>query len=83
MLFAAALALPLALLRESSGSLLPGLALHACFGAVAAAAELGAFGIPGFDDPSAAHTPASWTAPAAASALVGFAICLLALRRSG
>jgi membrane protease YdiL (CAAX protease family) len=82
MLFAAALALPLALLREASGSLWLGLLLHAGFGALAAAAELGALGIPGFDDMSAAHTPATWVAPAAASAVAGLAICLLALRRS-
>jgi membrane protease YdiL (CAAX protease family) len=81
MLFAAALALPLCLLREAGGSLWPALALHACFGAVAVGAELGAFGIPGFDDMSAGHTPLRWLVPAAASALAGFGICALALRR--
>jgi membrane protease YdiL (CAAX protease family) len=82
MLFAAALALPLALLRQASGSLWLGLALHMSFGAVAAAAELGLLGIPGFDDMTAAHTPAAWVAPAAASALAGFAVCFLSLRRA-
>ncbi len=82
MLFAAALALPLALVREASGSLWPPLALHVGFGAVATGSELGAFGIPGFDDLGAAHTPASWLVPAAASALVGFALCFRALRRA-
>lgn len=82
MLFAAALALPLALLRQASGSLWLGLALHMCFGGLATAAELGMLGIPGFDDMNAAHTPASWLAPAVTSALAGFALCFLTLRRA-
>jgi membrane protease YdiL (CAAX protease family) len=82
MLFAASLSLPLCLLRDASGSLWPALALRIGFGAITVAAELGAFGIPGFDDTSAAHTPLRWLAPAAGSALAGVAICLLALRRA-
>jgi hypothetical protein len=81
MLFAAGLALPLCVLREASGSLWPPLALRTCLGAVAVAAELGAFGIPGFDDLSATHTPPRWLGYAGASALAGFAVCLVGLRR--
>ncbi len=72
----------LGLLREAAGSLRPALALHLGFGAVAVAARLGAFAIPGFDDTSAAHTQLAWLAVAAVSCAAGLAICVAALRCS-
>jgi hypothetical protein len=79
----AAQALALGFLREAAGSLRPALALHVAFGAVAVVARLGAFGIPGFDDTSVAHTPPGWLVGAAVACACAFALCTSALRRSG
>lgn len=79
-LFSAALALILGVLRETSGSVLPGLLLHVAFGAVSLLAQLGSFGIPGFDDTSEAHTPLGWLAPAAFLCGIGFGLCRVAAR---
>ena len=65
----------LGVLRESSGSVLPGLGLNIAFGACAWLATLGAFGIPGFDDTSAPHTPLGWLLPAAVFTGVGLRLC--------
>lgn len=75
-------ALALGFVREAAGSLRPALALHLAFGAVAVLARLGAFGIPGFDDTSVAHTPPDWLVGAAVACACGFALCTSALRRS-
>lgn len=71
-------ALLIGTLRHASGSLLPGLALHALFGACGFLASYGAFGIPGFDDTTAPHTPLGWLAPAAALTGVGLGLCRVA-----
>ena len=71
----ASLALVLSLLRHCSGSLWPCLALNASIGAISWLASHSAFGIPGFDDISAAHTPLVWLAPAAASVGIGLGLC--------
>jgi hypothetical protein len=62
-------------LRQCSGSLLPALLLHAAIGAVGTAAQFGVFGIAGFDDLTAAHTPPIWLAAATASTALGLWIC--------
>ena len=67
----------LGFLRHASGSLLPTLLLGMLMGAVRLMAIHEAFGIPGFDDTSAAHTPFLWLAPACLLVLIGF----LLLRR--
>jgi membrane protease YdiL (CAAX protease family) len=79
-LFSAGLALVLGILRQTSGSVVPGLVLHCSFGAVSLLAQLGWFGIPGFDDSSAAHTPLGWLAPAAFLCGIGFGLCRAAAR---
>jgi membrane protease YdiL (CAAX protease family) len=68
--------------REASGSLMPGLLLHVLFGAVSTLATVELFGIPGFDDLSAPHTPILWLMPAALLTGVSLRICqtLLAAR---
>jgi membrane protease YdiL (CAAX protease family) len=71
----AAGALLLGFIRHSSGSLLPALGLNALFGFVTLLATLGAFGIPGFDDTTAPHTPLTWLAPAALCVGFGLALC--------
>jgi membrane protease YdiL (CAAX protease family) len=70
----AASALLLGFVRHSSGSLLPALGLSMSFGVVTLLATLNTFGIPGFDDTSAPHTPLGWLLPAAL--LVGFGLAL-------
>lgn len=70
-----ALALVLGVLRHCSGSLWPCLALSAALGGIGWLAAQNAFGIPGFDDISAAHTPLLWLAPCAASVGVGLGLC--------
>ena len=67
--------LVLGLLRESSRSLLPGLLVNVGFGACRVAAVMYAFGIPGFDDMSADHTPLAWLVPAALLVGVGLRQC--------
>ncbi len=82
LLGAFATGLVLSILRESAGSLLPGLALNAVFGVCSTLATQGAFGIPGFDDLGAPHTPLVWLVPAALATGVGLRVCqtLLASR---
>jgi membrane protease YdiL (CAAX protease family) len=75
-----AAALVLCILRQSSGSLWPPIALHALTGAALLAAQYKLFGIAGFDDVSAAHTPLAWLAGAAASLAIGFGLCRAAAR---
>ncbi|MBW2282481.1 MAG: CPBP family intramembrane metalloprotease [Deltaproteobacteria bacterium] len=76
----AARGLLLGMLRESAGSLLPGLVLNVTFGAVAVLAMRSFFGIPGFDDSSSAHTPLLWLAPAAISTGAAIGLCRALLR---
>jgi membrane protease YdiL (CAAX protease family) len=66
----------LGVLRQASGSLWPPLALHALTGAVTLGAQYHVFGLAGFDDTSAAHTPAAWVAGAAVLTAIGFALLL-------
>jgi uncharacterized protein len=74
-------ALVLCILRQSSGSLWPPIVLHVLVGVAAFAAQYQVFGIPGFDDMSARHTPlVPWIAGAAASTLLGLVLCRLASR---
>jgi membrane protease YdiL (CAAX protease family) len=77
---ACANALVFGILRQSSGSLWPSLVMHVVIGGAAFAAQYGVFGIPGFDDMSARHTPLSWVAPAVLSTLIGLAFCRAASR---
>jgi len=69
-------------IREASGSLLPGLLLHVLFGFCSTLAAMEFFGIPGFDDLSAPHTPILWLVPAALLTGVSLRLCqtLLAAR---
>jgi membrane protease YdiL (CAAX protease family) len=71
-------------LRYCSGSLLPALALHALMGAVEVGAQFEVFGIAGFDDLGAGHTPASWLVAAALPTALGLWLCrrLLLERRA-
>lgn len=71
-------------LRHCSGSLLPALGLHALMGAVEVAAQFELFGIAGFDDLGAGHTPAVWLAAAALPTALGLWLChkLLLQRRA-
>ena len=70
-----ALALVIGVLRHCSGSLWPCLALSVGIGVISWLAAQSTFGIPGFDDISAAHTPLAWLAPSAASVGVGLGLC--------
>ena len=65
----------LGILRHSSGSLYPPLALHAVSGLGTLLASYGAFGIGGFDDTSVAHTSLVWLIPAAVFTGVGLRLC--------
>ena len=71
-------ALMLGVLRYTSGSLLPSLLLHVSWGVVGVGAAYGAFGIPGFDETSAAHTPLGWLVLAALFTGVGLRLCRFA-----
>jgi membrane protease YdiL (CAAX protease family) len=73
-------ALVLGVLRQASGSLWPPLALHALMGLVTLGAQYQLFGLAGFDDTSAAHTPLDWVAGAAVLTAVGFGLLLRAAR---
>jgi membrane protease YdiL (CAAX protease family) len=75
-----ALAAVLCVLRQASGSLWPPLALHMLMGLISFGAEFHLFGIPGFDDLSATHTPLPWLVGAAASTAIGLALCRSAAR---
>jgi hypothetical protein len=63
------------MLRESSGSLLPGLMLAMLFGVTSVLAGLDTFGIPGFDDTTVPHTPLHWLALGAVATGVGIGLC--------
>jgi membrane protease YdiL (CAAX protease family) len=69
------IALLLGTLRLSSGSLYPSLLLAALFGGIDVLGSERALGIPGFDDNSAAHTPAHWLLPAALLSAAGLRLC--------
>ncbi len=71
-------ALVLGVLRHTSGSLIPSLLLHASWGLVGVGAAYGAFGIPGFDETAAAHTPLGWLALAALFTGAGLRMCRFA-----
>ena len=73
--FALALGLVLAIVRESAGSILPGIVLHGLFGVVSLFALSESWGIPGFDDTSAAHTPFEWLFFAALFTAAGLWLC--------
>ena len=76
----AAMAVVLGFLREASGSLWPPILLAMGFGLCTVLATQGVFGIPGFDDLSAAHTPLGYLVPAALSAGVGLRLCRAMMR---
>ena len=76
-------ALVLGVLRQASGSLWPPLALHAITGLVTLGAQYQLFGLPGFDDTNAAHTPLAWVAGAAVLTAIGFALLRVARSRDG
>ena len=76
----AARGLVMGLLRVSSGSLRPGLALNVGFGVIAALATAESFGIAGFDDSTANHTSMAWLMPAALSTGIGLGLCRALLR---
>ncbi len=65
----------LGILRHSSGSLYPPLALHAVSGLATLLASYGAFGIGDFDDTSEARTSLAWLLPAAVFPGVGLRLC--------
>ncbi len=70
-----ALSLVLGTVRHSCRSLLPALTLHALFGITTVLATYGVFGIDGFDNLDAPHTPLGWLAPAALLSGIGFGLC--------
>jgi membrane protease YdiL (CAAX protease family) len=72
--------LMMGLLRESAGSLQPGLVLNIAFGVITVMAMSEVFGIPGFDDSRSAHTPFFWLMPAAVSTGIGLGLCRALLR---
>jgi membrane protease YdiL (CAAX protease family) len=72
--------LVLGVLRQASGSLWPPLALHALTGAITLGAQYKLFGLAGFDDISAPHTPIEWVAGAAVLTSVGLVLCRIASR---
>jgi membrane protease YdiL (CAAX protease family) len=73
-------ALVLCILRQASGSLWPPIALHALTGLTFLGAQYKLFGLAGFDDVSAAHTPLPWLAGAAVSTAIGFWLLRVASR---
>ena len=75
MVFRVTNGLLLGFLRECSGSLLPGLGLSCAFGLLTVLATQQVFGIPGFDDMEAEHTPLLWLLPAALATAVGLRLC--------
>ena len=75
-----AAALVLCVLRQASGSLWPPLVLHALTGAVTLGAQYHLFGLAGFDDTTAAHTPLAWVALAAALTAIGFVLLYVSAR---
>jgi membrane protease YdiL (CAAX protease family) len=73
-------ALVLCILRQASGSLWPPIALHALTGLTRLAAQYELFGLAGFDDVTAAHTPVPWLAGAVVSTAIGFWLLRVAAR---
>ena len=71
-------ALVLGVLRHTSGSLLPSLLLHVSWGVLGVGAAYGAFGIPGFDETAAAHTPLGWLVLASLFTGAGLRLCRFA-----
>jgi membrane protease YdiL (CAAX protease family) len=67
--------LVLGVLRHTSGSLLAAIALRALMGAVGVAASFELFGIPGFDDLDAPHTPVRWLFAGALGLALGLWLC--------
>jgi membrane protease YdiL (CAAX protease family) len=78
--YATSAAALLGVLRICSGSILPGLLLNVSLGLLTVLAARGAFGIPGFDDTSAPHTPLGYLVPAALSVGIGLGLCRAAAR---
>jgi membrane protease YdiL (CAAX protease family) len=78
--YATPVAAVLGVLRLCSASILPGLLLNVSIGFVAVLAARRAFGIPGFDDTSAAHTPLGYLLPAAFLVGIGLRLCRAAGR---
>jgi membrane protease YdiL (CAAX protease family) len=72
--------LVLAVLRQASRSLWPSIALHALTGVITMGALYQLFGIAGFDDTTAAHTPLAWLLGAGALTGIGFALLRAASR---
>ncbi len=66
--------LVLCVLRQASRSLWPPLALHALTGLVTLGAQYQLFGLAGFDDVTAPHTPFAWVAGAAVLTATGFGL---------
>ena len=76
-------ALVLGVLRQASGSLWPSIALHALIGLLTLGAQYQIFGLAGFDDTTAAHTPLAWLAGAAVLTGVGLGFLHRAARSRG
>lgn len=78
--FAFGLALVLGVLRHCARSIVPSIALHALCGLAAVGAAFHAYGIPGFDDVSVAHTPLGYLLSAGALVGIGLGLCRAAAR---
>jgi len=76
----AARGLLMGLLRVSTASLKPGLALNMAFGFIALMAMRESFGIPGLDDTSTGHTSLAWLFPASIATGIGLGLCRALLR---
>jgi membrane protease YdiL (CAAX protease family) len=72
-------ALILCILRQSSGSLWPALALDSLWGLAQLGAAYQVFGLAGFDG-AGAHTPVGWVTGCAALTVVGLVLCRAAAR---
>ncbi len=77
------LSLVLCVLRQASGSLWPPIALHALIGALTVGAQYQLYGLAGFDDTTAPHTPLAWLGLAAALTAIGLGLLWLASRPDG
>ena len=71
----AASAALLGFVRQTTGSVVPCLALHALTGTITLGAHFRIFGIGGFDDTSQAHTPLLWLLCAGVLTAAGIARC--------
>ncbi|HTO09099.1 MAG TPA: CPBP family intramembrane glutamic endopeptidase [Myxococcota bacterium] len=72
-------ALVLCILRQSSGSLWPAIALDSLWGVAQVCASYQLFGLAGFDG-AGAHTPAGWVVGCTALTVVGLVLCRAAAR---